>query len=604
MENSLKPFQESKNKKKDSNKKRKILGNKSSENYLLNIISYLLNNKNDFEEKLKPNDIGINLYTDSEISTIDNLIYKLKLNYISFNPKRDIINNLKIYKGFPPEIELKDEYYSTNKNFSKKIHIDFYPSLHKNMYLDISAFPFFYYNIEKKSLEKYYFKLKNNINKFVLCLYLSKLCELEKIVEGLKYIDNIFDYFENIYIITQINTKEEILSKINDNKISKIVLDNNNNDENNKIKFVFNILSIYIPDDLNENVFNIFNNKEDYFFILNENNKIISIKNDIKNLIVKISLFILNLKKLMNNGKKNYKEIEEEKNNKKVKKFEMFIDILSFVLKLKNLDYIFDFDFQFSFNGSVNEEYTDFSIKKINSINIRGEFRSEEYQYLENLLNMLKNSNKNIDYKLKEITTIDIDIDFNDMKCFKCSKIIPDDKCLYYCYICKMKYCYECVHEQLKKEGKEKYIDKKHNLLFFKTRNKKNFMNLDRIKLGENKFAESTNDNQFNTSHSAICNGCRGHFPKMARYVCLHCRPGVYLSGGYIDFCQNCIEKMCTDENSINELEEKTIENISVKSNNFTKGHIIKNRHKHEDHIYLLLPLEYESNSGSVYNHY
>ena len=40
--------------------------------------------------------------------------------------------------------------------------------------------------------------------------------------------------------------------------------------------------------------------------------------------------------------------------------------------------------------------------------------------------------------------------------------------------------------------------------------NKKNFMNLDRIKLGENKFAESTNDNQFNTSHSAICNGCRG----------------------------------------------------------------------------------------------
>ena len=54
----------------DSNKKKKykIMKN-SSKNYLLNLISYLINNKNNFEEKLKPNDIEILLEFDSNTST-------------------------------------------------------------------------------------------------------------------------------------------------------------------------------------------------------------------------------------------------------------------------------------------------------------------------------------------------------------------------------------------------------------------------------------------------------------------------------------------------------------------------------------------------------
>ena len=589
---------ENKTTKNDSTKKRKILGNKSSENYLLNIVAHLLNNKNNFKEKIKPNDLELDLFTDSRMSLIDNLIYKLKLNNISFNPKRDTINNIKIYKEFPPEIELKDEYYSNNISF-KKIIIDLIPSIHKNMYLDISSFPFYFYDTEKKSLEKY-LQFKNNNNKFIMCLYFPKINELKKvdiskIMDGLIYIDNIFDYIETIYVIIQINTKDDTMKIIKNNKLNNLILE-----KDDKIKFIFNNASNYNINTDENTFYNIFNAEEEYFFILDQNNKIILLKKDFKNLIVNISLFILNLKKLMIKKKKNYIEISNEKEVKRNEKNKIFIDILNYILKLKNLDYIFNLDFQFSFSVSINEEYTKVNIKKINSISLRGQFRTKEYQYLNNLLNTIKN--KNIDYNLKELMTIDIDIDFNDMKCFNCSTNIPDEQHLYYCYICKTKYCYNCVHEQLKKKGIDKYIDKKHNLIFFKTRNKKNFMTIDKTRLGNNRFSESINNN-LRDSHSAICNGCRGHFDQMARYVCLHCRPGLYLSGGYVDYCQKCIELMCSDENKRIELENNADEEIACEENNFTSGHVLQNRHKHNEHLYLLLPLEVRSDLSSYKNY-
>ena len=453
----------------------------------------------------------------------------------------------------------------------------------------------------KKTIKKYLFTSKLEDNKFILCIYLSELNELNtNIIKNLIILSFTFKYFKNIYIIIEVKEKEEIVKIKNKIKTKNL--------ENDKINYIFSLLKD--NDDKNE-IYNIFRENNnifypEYYFILDSNNRVIKINKNLRYVFSTINNILVKMEKCKIE-EINYKEqllIKKEK--KKEENSHLLKDLINFILNMKNLNYLFDFEFSVSFNAILNEECSDIFLKRINSIKINGKIRTKEKQYLENLLNLIKNKNKkkDIEYKFEELETIDIEIDFTDMKCFKCSKLIPEDEHLFYCYICKTKYCYDCVNEQLKKEGKEKYIDKKHNLLFFKTRNKKNFMNLDRIKLGENKFAESTNDNQFNTSHSAICNGCRGHFPKMARYVCLHCRPGVYLSGGYIDFCQNCIEKMCTDENSINELEEKTIENISVKSNNFTKGHIIKNRHKHEDHIYLLLPLEYESNSGSVYNHY
>ena len=75
------------------------------------------------------------------------------------------------------------------------------------------------------------------------------------------------------------------------------------------------------------------------------------------------------------------------------------------------------------------------------------------------------------------------------------------------------------------------------------------------------------------------------------------------MSGGYVDYCKECIEKMCTDQNKKIELEEKANESLSVNKNEFTKSHIYENRHKHDEHIYLLLPLEYTGVSHA-YNQY
>ena len=83
--------------------KYKLMKNKLK-NYLLNLLSYIINNKNNFKEKLIPKDLEIILESTSNISTIMHPKYKTKINYASFNSKRDLIKNIKLYKQIPSEI--------------------------------------------------------------------------------------------------------------------------------------------------------------------------------------------------------------------------------------------------------------------------------------------------------------------------------------------------------------------------------------------------------------------------------------------------------------------------------------------------------------------
>ena len=89
------------------------------------------------------------------------------------------------------------------------------------------------------------------------------------------------------------------------------------------------------------------------------------------------------------------------------------------------------------------------------------------------------------------------------------------------------------------KNGKEKFIDHNHNLLFFKTRKKNNFLNIDQHKLGKNSFAKIKN---FKTFHSASCVDCGSSFDNNQGFICLTCNPGIYLLGGYHDYWNKCIE--------------------------------------------------------------
>ena len=89
----------------------------------------------------------------------------------------------------------------------------------------------------------------------------------------------------------------------------------------------------------------------------------------------------------------------------------------------------------------------------------------------------------------------------------------------------------------------------------------------------------------------------------MARYVCMHCKPGIYLSDGYIDYCQKCIEIMCKDENKKREREARANKDYFCETNFFTENFIIPTRHLHDEHIYLLLPLQYEGVSHPYKNY-
>ena len=589
---------ENKSQQKDSIKKWKLLGKKSHENYLFNIISDLINNK-EYTKKTKATDFELQFITNSDISSKDELKYSLKIKYISFKEERDKYKNINKYKDYFPNIEIKDEYYQ-KKNFFDNIIIELIPFIHKDMYLNLSIFPFYYYDNNKKSIKKYLFTSKLEDNKFILCIYLSELNELNtNTLKNLNSLEIIYKYFKNIYIIIEVKEKEEIVKIINKIKTKNL--------ENEKINYIFSLLKD--NDDKNE-IYNIFMDKNnifypEYYFILDSNNRVIKINKKLNSVFSTINNFIDKIEKCKTE-ETNYKEqLLIKKENKKKENSHLLKDLINFILNMKNLNYLFDFEFSISFNAILNEECSDIFLKRINSIKINGKLRTKEKQYLENLLNLIKNKNKkkDIEYKFEELETIDIEIDFTDMKCFKCSKLIPEDEHLFYCYICKTKYCYDCVNEQLKKEGKEKYIDQKHNLLFFKTRNKNNFKCLDKPRFGNNKFAENFDKFKFSESHSAICNGCREGFPHMARYVCMHCKPGIYLSDGYIDYCQKCIEIMCKDENKKREREARANKDYFCETNFFTENFIIPTRHLHDEHIYLLLPLQYEGVSHPYKNY-
>ena len=584
----------------------KLLTNKAK-NSLINLLSFLINNKNDFNEKIKPSELEIKLITDSDMSFTNQLIYKIQINYLSFNEKRDIVKNMSKYKKIPTDVELRDEYYGT-KNIFKNINLNFIPTIKKGINLDLSIFPFYSFNKENKKEDKFKFKLGNNINnKFILCIYVIQtdditINKIDKNIESLNKMKNIWDYFEKVYVIFQINTYEQISRLAGNNKINKYIFIDNN-DQNNKIIYLFNILSIYELNDSNENLINIFLNKsnikekgKEYFFILDQKNKIIKLKN-LSDLSETLSYFLFNLK----NDTKNNSYIPKEKEmNKKIKIIKMK-ELLYFISKLKNLDYIFNLDFKISMNISINDELTKIELKKINSITMNGKFFKKEYNYLMGLYNFIRQ--KNCNFNASEIPTIDIDIDFTKMVCDKCSTIIPEDIYLYYCYKCKTKYCYECVQKQLNNnKGKAKYIDKKHNLIFFKTRDKKQFLNIETSKLGQNKFAQCTNDNDFDNKHNAECFGCKGNFMGTERYICLKCRRGIIGGNTFIDYCGKCIEKMCKDREEMIKLEKEANTTFyNHDSNNFTTDHKITANHKHEEHIYLMLPLQYKQEDYEPY---
>ena len=577
---------------KKNNNKMPILTTKAK-NVLINLISYLLENKDSFDIKLTPKDLELVLDTDSEMSLINQFLYSMHINYISFNKKRDTKKSIKLYKRLPSEIEMSDEYYES-RNIFKKIVCDFFPTLRKGMTLDLSDFTFFQLSKDDRScFTKYDMKKKISSNKLVLVVYFLDIGDLtknENLIKDLEKMENIWEFFENIYVICQ--TKNFPV----DNFDIK--------NEEGKIIYLKNVLSYYESD--NENLFNIFNtknklynnNKGSYFFILNDKNVVIKLK-EINELKQTVLYLLINL----NESKKKGQNLFQKKLGKRREKLKAMEDIITFIKKLKKLDYFFYLSFYFSINLSISNDFSNIELKRIQSVRIIGEFMKKEFLYLRELFQHIKQPK--CEFNVIEIPTVNINIDFTEMKCLNCSGIIKEDEFFYYCYICKTKYCSKCVDVQLQKEGREKYIDPNHNLLFFKTRNKENLMNIEKIRLGNNRFTKYNQNNKFDTKHKSICNGCKTNFEGTQRYICLKCKNGKLNCRELINYCGKCIKKMCENKDEMVKLEKESIGYCTNpdNSNTFIRGQKIYINHSHEEHIYLLIPLEIKEDIDNLCNY-
>ena len=595
---------------KDKKKPKYKLMKAKFKNYLLNLISYILNNKNNFEEKLNPSDLEIILESNSELSTFYHFKYKTKISYASFNPKRDLMKNIKLYKQIPSQIELNDEYYSDDIDY---VNVDMHPQMQKGLKLDLSEFPFYSYEnkiikkIDKSILKD---KLKCNDNEFIFCIYVSIYDSKDKenpivIVENMMELDLFWKYFKYVFIIFQVETEKKIKKLSEDEKIKKYLNYNNDSSDansKNKICILFNLLSNYKENNknCNENLVNIFQEnrkfvlsfdyEKNYFFILDNNEKIVEI--NIFSVVWKtITFLLMELKKHdENNEKLSYFSKNELDIKNQIKNAKKLIDFIVNINKRK-IDYIFDIKFGFSLVFAPNDELTKIKLKNINYIKINGEFHKKECNYLKSCSNSI--NIPRCEFSIKEIPTIDIEIDFNNMECEKCKKIISEDSFLYYCFICKIKYCYECVETHMKNNsGRKRYIDPKHNLIFFKTRDKNQFLNLDKDKIGNNQFV-NYNDNELTYWSSTRCNGCEDAFRKeFARYICLSCKKGKQSRNGFIDYCGDCIEKMCKNKKDMENLEKKADELFTGFNNDFFEDYEFKIEHRHEKHVYLMMPYQ------------
>ena len=558
----------------ESNNKQtvKIISNKKKE-VLLNTIGEIYSYS---EEKLgkpiKPSELRIILNHNYNFERKSNdFSFDIKGN--SFDPERDINKNEKFLKPKNEDFNLLNEYSKKNSDVIK--NVDLTPQLKKGIIFPPQYFDFFLINEEKKKI-KYEFKkrIKDDI------FFYSKTCSINILYKMKEYIDYLGQnpfFLGNIGTIYQIFYLESMSQfEIYQNLIQKKIIDYfSNNPEKFQIVFLLNNNNDNKP----INVFNTYyKNCDLYYFIVDSSNKIVSLK--------PLTNFYDTIEKYFNKIK-NTKKNEE-------------IDIILNLRKYAKEYYIHSFKFSYEIQLKIDDEYTIIP-KKVLNIKIEGELRTQQFNYL----NQLDKQNKKYHINITELETFNIEINFSNLLCSNCNTEIKENQGIYYCYWCKIQYCEKCFEDKLsydnyqndKSHFKDRLIHKEHNLLYFKTRNKKDLEDLDKMKLGSNKFANAE-VNLISYHHSAICNGCHNNGfdnnDKKVRYVCVTCRPGKRISGGFMDYCYICFNNMRDDNN-----DGRNIQNI-IDNNTFNINPNIVHKHNHNRHVYLVLTCEVDK-SYEVY---
>ena len=555
----------------ESNNKQtvKIISNKKKE-VLLNTIGEIYSYS---EEKLgkpiKPSELRIILNHNYNFERKSNdFSFDIKGN--SFDPERDINKNEKLFKPKNEDFNLLNEYSKKNLDVIK--NVDLTPQLKKGIIFQPKYFDFFQIKEEKKKIK---YEFKNRIKDDIF--FYSKNCKINILYKIKEYIDYIGQnpfFLENIGTIYQIFYLESMSDFENyQNLIQKKIIDYFlTNPEKFQIVFLLNNSNENKP----MNVFNTYDKNCDlYYFIVDSSNKIVSVK--------PLTNFYDTIEKYFNKIKDQNQKDED-------------IEIILNLRKFSKQYYIHNFKFSYEIKIKIDDDLLSIIPKKVLNMKIEGELRTKQFKYL----NKLAKKNKKYHIDVKELETFNIDINFSNIKCSNCEKEITENEGMYYCFWCDIEFCENCFENKLIFENyqnershfKDRLIHKEHNLLYFKTRNKKDLEDLDKVKLGSNKFA-SADVSLISYHHSAICNGCSNHGfennDKKVRYICVTCRPGKKISGGYIDYCFICFDNMRKDNN-----DGRYIQNI-VDHNTYNVNPNIVHKHNHNKHVYLVLTCEVDN---------
>ena len=560
-------------------------------NLLIHFVSTIINNKNTVNETLDFKDLDIILSSGEGRKKI---FSSLSIINQKFDPKTFSKNNIPKFLELQDIVSLFDEEGIKPEDIFEKIKFDLVPKLKEGIKFELSFCDFLIFEQFKKEeiFDKNFFKENNTDNRSIFCIYCKKLDgkkhKLQKIVD---FIDKIgenkdfFNKFKKILIIFEVKSKGQMGDEYNDNIPYDIKDVNENENYKNKFSILFNIKK---DDNSPSEIFNVNKDNKLFYFILDNNNYVRKLKNFYGYDSV---IDNLNDEKILDEQITN----EQDKYKEKVDLFYKFYTFLKDVKKLKyNFSLKYDLDLILTYDNIKEKLF----IKDIVFNRFSGQVLPQEYKILKPIVDIFKPSNE----EFKEIECKDIDIDFDDMTCIKCGEDIKPNEELFYCYECKEKYCYNCVKDHLlNNEGKDKFIDPKHNLIFFKTRNKENLKNIEVYKLGKNLFA-NTDENNLDRFKYAQCNGCANKFANSARYICLSCTPGIRASEGYNDYCQNCIEHMMK--------EDKTGENIQKRRDNvYSRDFYLLSdescymSHDHKNHIYLMVPLSCEDQENAYYDY-
>ena len=490
--------------------------------------------------------------------------------------------------------EKYDQFNKLIKNDYKSFKIMLTPRIRRNLRFDITTIK--YKIMRDGKFED--FTMKHELNgKDILCLVSHKLKKkpqnqhkygkITQILEQLKdeKLKEFWNFYEVVYFIFCIRSEEDMKEPYNQfpNEMLQVEKDFKN------VKILF-VVESQINKDLDaskpklRNIFIYNTYGKNYFFLMNSNYTIYKSDNmlfsgDIVEEAIKMK------KQELEDKNKDQEEILRQR-------YEAFINIYNFYTKLSEIKYALYFCCEFEICLKYNFDKKNFYISYMDFYKIAADLRKKEYDQVIKWTRILKPEDAE-DVRLIEST--DIPIDFSKNQCKKCQKGIGKDEPMYYCYQCesKDKYCCKCVMDHYndeKNKGKKKFIDDKHNLLFFKTRNQDSFKNIDKFKLGTNEFTKATDDNQFE-NFQRLCYGCKRKFTNSPRYICLNCNMGTLVYGRYHDYCYNCIDHMMKGDaegKKIQDIEERVYgyETRTLLTNNETY------KHDNNQHVYIMVALE------------